>query len=41
MLEKTDDEALLGAVTVEIFGLGLQSFNCTLDAVRMMLAGEV
>lgn len=38
MLGESDDEALLGVVTLEIFGLILNPFNRTLQPMRMMLA---
>ena len=38
MLGEKDDEALLGAVTLEILGLILNPFSRTLQPMRMMLA---
>jgi hypothetical protein len=38
ILGEAGDEALLGAVTLEIFGLVLHPFKRTLEPMRMMLA---
>ena len=38
ILGEKDDEAFLGAVTLEILGLVLNPFNRTLQPMRMMLA---
>lgn len=38
ILGEPGDEALLGAVTLEILGLVLNPFNRTLQPIRMMLA---
>ena len=38
ILGEPGDEALLGAVTLEIFGLVLHPFKRTLEPMRMMLA---
>ena len=38
ILGEAGDEALLGAVTLEIFGLVLHPFKRTLEPTRMMLA---
>jgi len=38
ILGETGDEALLGAVTLEILGLVLHPFKRTLEPMRMMLA---
>jgi hypothetical protein len=38
ILREAGDEALLGAVTLEILGLVLHPFKRTLEPMRMMLA---
>ena len=38
ILGEEEDEALLGVVTLEDLGLMLNSFNCTLQPMRMKLA---
>ena len=38
ILGEAGDEALLGAVTLEILGLVLHPFKRTLEPMRMMLA---
>jgi predicted aspartyl protease len=38
ILGQADDQALLGAVTLEILGLVLNPFNRTLQPMRMLLA---
>ena len=38
ILGKGDDEALLGVVTLEIFGFILDPFNRTVRPARLMLA---
>ena len=38
ILGEPGDEALMGVVTLEILGLVLNPFNCTLQPMRMLLA---
>jgi predicted aspartyl protease len=40
VLGETEDEALLGAVTLETLGLMLNPLNRTLQPMRMVLAGS-
>lgn len=41
VLGETEDQALLGAVTLETLGLVLNPLNRTLQPMRMVLAGSV